>query len=75
MTGDASPELIRFAANLNWSPTPEHHKTALAARAHGSGFLTAGELWFLECVLRLRRLSEQQDDRLLDIARKVGRNR
>ncbi|MFP5328875.1 MAG: hypothetical protein ACLGHC_01890 [Alphaproteobacteria bacterium] len=71
-----SAALRKLAAiNAARPPLPEHHVTAYAARAHGSKLLTAGELWFLESVLRLSKLSDAQAARLLDIAKKVGRNR
>lgn len=63
------------AINAMRPPLPEHHVTAYAARAHGFKLLTAGELWFLDSVLRLPALSEAQGARLLDIAKKVGRDR
>ena len=73
----ASPALLAMAAAKRVQPSrvPEHHVTALAALAHGSKFLTAGELWFLGSVLRLQALSERQTEKLLDIAKKVGRAR
>jgi hypothetical protein len=72
----ASPALQRVAAiNAARPPLPDHYVTAHAARAHGSRLLTAGELWFLESVLKLPALSERQQARLLDIAMKVGRSR
>ena len=72
-----SPALLRLvaAANAATAPVAAHHATAYAARAHGHKFLTEGELWFIECVLRLSTLSEGQQARLNDIAVKVERGR
>lgn len=72
-----SPALLRaaVAANAVASPLRDHHRTAIAARSYGRGFLTQGELWFLESVQRLSSINERQELRLLDIAAKVERNR
>ena len=72
-----SPALLRLAAAANAarSPVPAHHPTAYAARAYGHKFLTDGELWFLESVLRIPAVSERQQARLNEIAVKVERNR
>jgi hypothetical protein len=68
-------ELLRaVAANAAACPLWPHQREAITA----SGFphlLTPGELWFLDCVRRLRSLSERQQARLNEIAVKVERGR
>ena len=67
--------LLRAAAsNSNRSPMPPHHVRLIRARGFAE-LITAGELWLLEGLLRVRSISAQQDKRLRDIELKIERAR
>lgn len=75
-----SPALLRAnaAALASAASVPPHHRTAWAALARagaGSVFLSGGERWFLNSVLRLSSLSDHQRARLNDIAVRIERGR
>lgn len=63
------------AANAAACPIFAHQITAIQARSYGGWLLTEGELWFLDAVQRLRKLSSRQQARLNEIAVKVERGR
>ena len=67
--------LLRAAAsNASRPPTLPHHVRAIRARGF-AGLITAGELWLLEGLLRVRSISAQQDKRLRDIELRIERAR
>ncbi len=71
-----SPALLRMvaAANAVRSPMLPHHSRAIRARGYAE-LLTAGELWFLNALLKITTLSDKQDARLREIEFKVERTR
>lgn len=67
--------LLRAAAsNANRSPLLPHHGRVMNARGYAE-LITAGEMWLLEALLRVRSISAQQDQRLRDIELKIERAR
>lgn len=67
--------LLRAAAsNATVWPLADHQRTAITAKGY-HWLLTAGDVWFLDCILRLSAISERQQARLNEIASKVERRR
>ncbi len=71
-----SPAALRLAAlkNAVSAPLTAHQRLALTCRSYAE-LLTAGDLWFLDAVLKLKSLNDRQQARLNEVAMKIERGR